>query len=287
MQASKVGTRSMWETWRWGEGLTPPAETKSRQVKQSMHFYSKCANFSTPRSDQFDEALANETVYNLIAMADNIYYLCVECERKFPKSWEGKLSVLNGLEVDKCLGHTMHGHLDKVTDAHKLIVRAAKDQGFHKAMVLEQDIVVNEKSNMLDEEALANFIDNGEWKLLRFGHYYCLNCKQCENHKKGCPRLDQIGRCSEKCLCGRESLSRDVCTIASGCDMRSSHAYMVKSTLPDDFFEIDGIIDLQVMSSFKQSFIVPALLYQGDFHYRFQLDAEAKYQAHCMAGNDS
>jgi hypothetical protein len=157
---------------------------------------------------------------------------------------------------------------------HKLVVWAAKDQGLRTAMVLEEDFVlpdINTRSYInIDYNALDDFIRRGSWEFLRFGmmpwNYTAAD-----------------GSCKPQCACVQEPLSKDVCTPAIGCDIRSAVAYMVslRDSIVDSFLKHTGVIDYFILQSFKQSFVVPATIHQSSGWYIREVQNDASYRALC------
>jgi len=212
-------------------------------------------------------------------LADHIYFVCVQCgARKFPKSWKGKISIVDGVEGDKCLQQQSLKKYWKVTTLHKMIAWAGKANNFRTVMVLEEDFSLPEaqhRSNDIDHTALAQFINSDTWDFLRFGHLPWNFLDENDNTT-----------CKKQCLCTRESLSRDVCTPAIGCDIRSSAAYMIalREPIVNKFLESEGVIDHYILQHFKQAFVVPAMMHQNKQWYHAEVTRDASFREHCLRG---
>lgn len=274
------GHRSLWEQWRWGtenmsEFLEDAKTNETLRINETV--LKICADETlavhTPGLDQFDKALDSEVAFKLISLASHIYVLCIECGRKFPGSWKEKLSIVNVTEADKCWPNETF-RLHRVTYTHQLVVQLAKAHKFRAVMILEQDFTLPKDgvtaSNMLDRAALTDFIIKGQWNVLRFDYLpWAIFTKELT--------------CKQECQCAKEALCRDVCIVASGCDMRSSAAYMIHESIFNQFLALNGTIDFHVLQSFEQSYIVPPLLYQTNY-YDWEVTHFNEYRNHCMVG---
>jgi len=293
MQSGNRFTSPSWEQWRYGVDILGSRmpngdahEGASKVSHEQPHTYHhggavnvaqfmECARFSSPSPNQFSEELDLEMTYQPMLLADRIFCLCVQCELpKFPRNWAGKVSMLDVIEADTCLGQQSLSHYRKATTMHKLVVWSAKDQGLRTAMVLEQDFVLPDSNTRsyihIDYNALGAFIRNGSWDFLRFGF---MPWKY----------TTADGRCNTQCACVQETLSKDVCTPGIGCDIRSAVAYMVaiREPIVDSFLQAPGVIDYFILQSFKQSYVVPAIIHQSSGWYVREVHNDASFRALC------
>jgi hypothetical protein len=280
MQGNNWDIAPTWEQWRRGFDSMP--EILSARFDTSA--FPRCARFSNPSPTQFDGTLDDELTYKHMLNADHIYFLCVQCDqRKFPLSWTGKISMLDGIELDTCLKQDARQAMRatmmamRATMMHKLVIWAAKEQHHRTIMVLEEDFTLPEPSHRnpnLNHTALDEFINSGSWDFLRFGHMPIPAYVQRDDH------------CLEECFCVRESLSMDVCTPPIGCDIRSSVAYMVaiRGSIVDDILNAPGIIDYFILQDLKQSYIVPGMIHQRKQYYAMEVANERVFMEHCLRG---
>jgi len=293
MQSGNRVTSPTWEQWRWeldtlGSTMrTEDARSRRRRRRVeperpvNVTQFKECAHFSSPSRNQLSEQLDLEMIYQPMLLADHIYCLCVQCDLpKFPRNWAGKVSMLDVIEADKCLEQQNLSHSRKATTMHKLVVWAAKAQGFRTAMVLEQDFVLPDSKTRayihIDYKALDTFILRGSWDFLRFGFMpWKYEAKD--------------GGCKPECFCVREPLSKDVCTTEIGCDVRSAVAYMVAVRQPivDSFLNSTGVVDMFILQGFKQSYVVPAVIHQSSGYYVTEVQNDASYRAICWKGKQT
>jgi hypothetical protein len=269
--------RPTWEQWRRESGRLEDEnlENTAESARTNTAGFKECARFSRPSVDQFDVSLNYERIYEHMLIADHIYFLCVQCDHvKFPMRWRGKISMVDGLQVDDCLQQQGRHHYEKATSIHKLVLWAAKEQRLRTAMVMEEDFTLPDmqhRSQSLNHTALKVFINTGSWDILRFGH---------------APGsiLDNDGKCKEQCLCVKEKLSADVCTTSMGCDIYSSVAYMVatRGSIVDQILEQPGTIDNEVFHTFKHSYVVPAIIHQSGKWESLEVEQVASFREHCL-----
>jgi hypothetical protein len=275
-------SRPTWEQWRWASGWLDDKmfNDAAQSRRTSSAGFKECAHFSSPSANQFDTSLDLDVTYQKMSIADHIYFLCVQCDKKmFPMRWQGKVSMLDGLQADECLQQQNVLHYYKVTAMHKMVLWAAKEQHLRTAMVIEEDFTLpymQHRNMNLNNTGLEEFINTGSWDFLRFGHMPFMRRV-----------LDNDGKCQEQCLCVKEEMSADVCTTATGCDIRSSVAYMVaiRESLVDQFLEQTGVVDTNIFRAFKQSYIVPAIIHQSSekWYYR-EVAEDASFREHCLRG---
>jgi len=276
-QEGKLHAGPTWEGWRREPDDMLKVDTSTEAASVNVSLFKTCANFSSPSQNQFSATLDLDKTHQLMLLADHIYCLCVQCDfPTFPSSWAGKVSMLDVLQADTCLEQQNLDHYNKATTMHKLVIWAAKDQNHRTAMVLEEDFVLPDSTTAAninpDYDALEAFIINDwRWDFLRFGH-------QPYGYISG-------GRCYPQCFCAKDELSNDVCTPVGSCDIRSTVAYMVaiRESIVDGVLNASGWIDKFIMQSFKNSYIVPAIIYQNG-KLEEETMRDSSFREHCLTG---
>lgn len=275
------GNRTSWNEWRWSNAERMGAQSRPNRRPGILldKAAQKCANIAhalVPASIKFDETLDNETAYYSASLADHIYVLCKQCDRTFPSNWKGKVTYVPATDADDCLDSGRMLHDEKVTRAHKLIVWAARNLKFRKILVLEEDFVLAPSTGLkaTTSQALMEFIEAGEWDLLRLGYIA----------RDVFVQSGQKRQCKPSCSCTVDVSCGDVCTTAPGCDLRSSVAYMIKEHLFEDFLAAQGVIDLGILQSFKQYYLIPPLFHQGGEKFAVGTELDKDFTASCVHG---
>jgi hypothetical protein len=273
MKQSELGANHKWLEWRSSDYREQPKHlhyNSDCHTRKSLYIPAEdrdgrldaCASITyatAPPPAQFDHTLDDEIVYKMIAQADHIYILCIECTRELPNSWQGKVSLVNGHKVDECM------HVESfessntakstgATISHKLIVWGAKLQGHRKIAVLEEDFQLTQsgartfEENEDEKSALTDFAKNGIWSVLRLEYFpFAL--------------YPDLVQCPTSCLCKKHS--EHACELTATCDLRGTVAYMMQNATFDDFLQMQGIIDCQPIQAMKSQFVlVPSLLTQ-------------------------
>ena len=257
----------------WGEtrGLSP-------DVTQPYLGLPGCKSaFTVPAEGPSDKY--SPTFEKLVSMAEQVYVLCVDCgEVSVPSSWRDKVLLVDGKRIDDCVKDHHMDHWHRATFSHAIAVSHARARGFGNVAVVEDDarsdftVVFSDAdyedfATLLKQPARGNFIRLG-WRP------YALETAIGD----GCPR---------QCRC-EEVVGARTCAIAgSGCDLRSSDAYLVARGAYNSYIHRLqlGVVDFDVLQSFDKMVLVnPMVSYQEklDITMDSQRDLQAAFRHKCV-----
>ena len=212
-------------------------------------------------------------------MAEQVYVLCVDCgEVSVPSSWRDKVLLVDGKRIDDCVKDHHMDHWHRATFSHAIAVSHARARGFGNVAVVEDDarsdftVVFSDA----DYEDFATLLRQpARWNFIRLGwRPYALETAIGD----GCPR---------QCRC-EEVVGARTCAIAgSGCDLRSSDAYLVARGAYNSYIHRLqlGVVDFDVLQSFDKMVLVnPMVSYQEklDITMDSQRDLQAAFRHKCV-----
>ena len=260
--------------------------------------------FSVPReapSDRFSFPFTT-----LVSFADVVYLLCVECDGVVaPPAWRGKVLLVNGKIIDECVKDGDLDHWHRASFSHAVAVAHAALHGHNVAAVVEDDARSDFTVRFDDDEFarlrqlvrpdLTRASSEGSadtnptnaqwsWNFLRFGYRpYQME----EAAARGGAAYAEA--CPEQCACERTSAHS--CLISqSGCDLRSSEAYLINRGAYEDFTHRlqGGVVDYDVLQSFPKMMVLsPMVSYQEnlDISMDAQRDLQRKFRRACTQGD--
>lgn len=237
----------------------------------------RCRNeaMSIPDDSQFDAVGEDSVHWNLMSMANHIYMLCTNCTQiRLPNQWKGKISLVDAIKTDECLGSKTEEHNRRITVAHKLLLADAKANNYTSAAIVEDDYQVTPYSNWTsaDHDAFTKFFQEGEWESIRPAWRWYAPVYGTATAKT----------CTKECECSTEAANERLCTIKPGCkDVTSSVAYIVRNTGYDKMLNAGGCIDNQVMGMLKSTLVRPPLIWQPSTSKRDQ-ETEKNFNDHCV-----
>ena len=202
------------------------------------------------------------TLIHLLPYADMTYIVCTKfCDMPIPEELRGKVLMVNGYEIDKCLQLEQQSHWVKASLSHGAAIAHAKANNFDRAAVLEEDTTSGPNPyvwQMGNYQELNNFLsgaDGENWNVIRLGY-------RPVQHEHG------ETMCSESCKC--EDVGSVLCYMrSSGCELHSSDAYILRSTQFDWMLRsvaVGTIIDYGLLEAIPGQLIVtPQVNYQTSF----------------------
>ena len=265
--------------------------------------------FSVPREASSDRFSLPFTT--LASFADAVYMLCMECDGIVaPSAWRGKVLLVNGKIIDECVKDGDLDHWHRASFSHAVAVAHAALRGRNVVAVVEDDARSDFTVSFDDDEferlrqlvrpdltrALVSSNDGVDthapmdaahawsWNFLRFGYrpYQMEEAAAAGGvaHPEACP---------EQCACERTSAHS--CLISqSGCDLRSSEAYLINRGAFADFTHRlqGGVVDYDVLQSFPKMMVLsPMVSYQEnlDSSMDAQRDLQRRFGRSCVRGN--
>lgn len=239
--------------------------------------------FATPAEAPSDRH--SYTFQKLVSFADFVYLLCVDCERiTAPAAWRGKVRLVDGRAIDDCMADHDLDHWHRATFSHAVAVADARQRGFAKVAVIEDDsrsdfTVVYGDAEYAAFSALVN--DPDEWNFVRLGWrpFAVEGAAAADPNAAACP---------EKCGCDRTS-AKTCEVMEGGCDVRSSDAYFINRRAYNDYVHRlqQGVVDYDVLPSFPRMHLAsPMLSYQEklDITMDAQRDLSQKFTRVCGRG---
>lgn len=209
---------------------------------------SSASMFSTPSPVQFtSDAPYNGAFAKVTSMTtDHIYVLCVRCQNVvLPRLWSSKVSMLNGLDSDRCLATETRGHNQQATWSHKLIVANAKEMKYRAITVVEEDYAISPTTWSSHEESVfTDFVQKQSWDIIRFGWFFT-----------------EADFCPNRCAC--QTVNEIMCTMQPGCsEMRSSVAYTLALSGFDRFLYAAGNVDVGLFAELRSTIVTPFMVHQ-------------------------
>ena len=255
--------------------------------------------FSVPReapSDRFSFPFTT-----LASFADVVYLLCVECDGVVaPPAWRGKVLLVNGKIIDECVKDGDLDHWHRASFSHAVAVAHAALRGHDVVAVVEDDARSDFTVRFDDDEFVqlrqlvrpdltrasseASVETQWGWNFVRFGY------RPYQMEKAAAlGGAAYAEACPAQCACERTSVHS--CLIAqSGCDLRSSEAYLINRGAFEDFTHRlqGGVVDYDVLQSFpKMMVLLPMVSYQEnlDISMDAQRDLQQKFGRACARGD--
>lgn len=242
----------------------------------------------------------------LASLADQVYLLCVDCDNVVaPAAWRGKVRLVNGRVIDECVKDGDLDHWHRASFSHAVAVAHASANGHDVVAIVEDDARSDFTVNFSDDEydRLERLIrpsyggvsdettagtDNTDskwsWNFLRFGYRPFAIEQANENN----PESKGSSFCPEQCSCTRTS--HNTCLVSqSGCDLRSSEAYLVNRGVFSEFTHRlqGGVVDYDVLQSFDNMMVLtPMVSYQEklDISMDSQRDLQRTFGQVCAQG---
>ena len=209
----------------------------------------------------------------------------MDCERiTAPAAWRGKVRLVDGRAIDDCMADHDLDHWHRATFSHAVAVADARQRGFAKVAVIEDDsrsdfTVVYGDAEYAAFSALVN--DPDEWNFVRLGWrpFAVEGAAAADPNAAACP---------EKCGCDRTS-AKTCEVMEGGCDVRSSDAYFINRRAYNDYVHRlqQGVVDYDVLPSFPRMHLAsPMLSYQEklDITMDAQRDLSQKFTRVCGRG---
>jgi hypothetical protein len=245
--------------------------------------------FSVPREASSDRFSLPFTT--LASFADAVYLLCVECDGVVaPPAWRGKVLLVNGKIIDECVKDSDLDHWHRASFSHAVAVAHAAIRGKDVVAVVEDDARSDFTVQFDDAEfaRLRHIVRPNDkqwtWNFLRFGY----RPYQMEEAAAAAGAAYQEA-CPEQCACERTS-ARSCLISQSGCDLRSSEAYLINRGAFEDFTHRlqGGVVDYDVLQSFPKMMVLsPMVSYQEnlDISMDAQRDLQRKFGRVCARGD--
>lgn len=245
--------------------------------------------FSVPREASSDRFSLPFTT--LASFADAVYLLCVECDGVVaPPAWRGKVLLVNGKIIDECVKDSDLDHWHRASFSHAVAVAHAAIRGKDVVAVVEDDARSDFTVQFDDAEfaRLRHIVRPHDkqwtWNFLRFGY----RPYQMEEAAAAAGAAYQEA-CPEQCACERTS-ARSCLISQSGCDLRSSEAYLINRGAFEDFTHRlhGGVVDYDVLQSFPKMMVLsPMVSYQEnlDISMDAQRDLQRKFGRVCARGD--
>ena len=205
----------------------------------------------------------NDNVDKLLALTDMTYVLAFQnCTTSFKHV---RWACARGEYIDSCMADRfssfVEGHGYATSISHAFIIMHAKLNGYRKISIIEDDV---EFSTTLDAQVVtelrANINGPREWSFVRLGYrpYFLEEQYSSSSREHG----NSVFFCPTECVC--KAIDSTLCHMAeSGCDMRSSHFYMINE---DEFTHIlynlldsgnrHRVIDWFVLQGYKNQLYV-------------------------------
>jgi len=218
-------------------------------------------------------------------LAQHIYILCTGCTTGIPEEWRQKASFVHGFEIDECLKTKGVNHWLKASFSHAHAMMDAKKRGYGVVAIIEEDSITRDgaiREGSTTSETLWHNLGQiqkvmtevPEWQTIRVGYRPMFVDRPWESKSK----VVQGEKCPRECAC--DKVSDFACVMRqTGCDMRSSDFYLVKSSAMDVIVEAiysGTTVDCEAMSQVpNQVFITPQLSYQT--HLDLPLAKQIKY----------
>ena len=276
------------------------------------------------------EVEADTAVNRMIAAAEHVYVLTAQnCASpnvtlRVPKEYAEKTTCVSGRWLDQCTsqatGVWWESHYTRVSMAHGMMIKHAKEHGFRSIAIMEEDATINHdvsihaetESDMVklltedfdDTSSLGRVeLDVDEsgarvpWNLVRPAfrpHIF----EKFEARKQGRGWIEvttgvkEDTTCPSQCKCTNTREGGQLCALAdAGCDLRSSDMYFLHSrayeTLLDMLFigTDETIIDHFVLQNIPKTWILhPSLTVQAhlDISDALQLRVQEAFEQSCV-----
>jgi hypothetical protein len=211
-------------------------------------------------------------IEGFLQIVDHIYVLCVVCTRTLPASLMDKVSYANGYEIDACFGGQGE-RLQKVTNAHQLVLAHARNMGYSNALVLEEDAIFDQETKFDFTPFSALVRDDNTWEVVWLQWEYA-------------PRYYSDGpadSCRGWCTCHTGG-EQNMCTVPSPnkCRMRGTGGYLVSSRAFDEIIASDRTCDSGLLETeVGQIVMFPAIIHQGN-HFESEVESEEDFISHCL-----
>jgi len=249
------GDVTVWKQWRYGEGetdISSDAHTADgaypfQDVESCQHVLKAATPGQVVEKDNCPPGLTSSHNFfsKMLEGVDHVYYLCIGCSTiQIPTTSIGKISLVNGQEIDACLRNSGASHGSKVTAAHKWIIAHARKEGFATVAVMEEDFASDAlcTAPQVHEDDAVFLMHEQDSTLIRLAYWW----------------WGPTTTCPEECICTH--VNSAMCKTHSGCQyLHSSAGYILKAGGFDTFLNATGIIDTTVLGAFPSLLIVPAL----------------------------
>lgn len=204
-----------------------------------------------------------ETLIGLLPYAEQTYVVCSShCDMPIPSELQGKVKMVHGYEVDKCLSLEDQSHWVKASLTHGAAVAHAKAHKLGSLAVLEEDMTAEPAPYVWvqrDYDELNGFLggpDKDTWNAMRLGY-------RPVDHEGPSP----VG-CARQCTC--QAVGTTLCYIKdTQCQLHSSDAYILRSSMYDyvlGMVSVGGVIDFGVLQGVpNQIVITPQITFQTGF----------------------
>ena len=251
--------------------------------------------------------------YRIAGAPEHIYILTTQnCSSpdvnvRVPVEWAEKASCVSGKFLDLCtaqaVGVWYESHYTRVSIAHGMIVKHAKESGFKHITVIEDDTEFNDQIDVKDETVedvmkllagdaaatsalgrvkLEHKDFNGEsidWNVLRPAfrpHLFEKFEARPSSTGTGWVEVTTGVRddivCPVQCHCLNVRMEGQLCMLtSSGCDLRSSDMYILHSRAYDEMLDVlftgtsDTIIDHFVLQNMEHTWLIhPSLTIQNN-----------------------
>ena len=277
----------------------------------------------------FVPAIAGQSMtsnpYRIAGAPEHIYILTTQnCSSpdvnvRVPIDWAEKASCVSGKFLDLCtaqaVGVWYESHYTRVSIAHGMIIKHAKESGFKHITVIEDDTEFNDEIDVKDETVedvmkllagdaaatsalgrvkLEHKDFNGEsidWNVLRPAFRPHLFEKfEARPSQSGVGwvevttgvRDDII--CPVQCHCLNVRMEGQLCMLtSSGCDLRSSDMYILHSRAYDEMLDVlftgtsDTIIDHFVLQNMEHTWLIhPSLTIQNNLDIDNELQRDVQ-----------
>jgi len=313
--------------------LTSVSRRPESRARRQLHLSSltemQCESAFVPARAR--EVEADTAVNRMIAAAEHVYVLTAQdCSSpnvtlRVPKEYAEKTTCVSGRWLDQCTsqatGVWWESHYTRVSMAHGMMIKHAKERGFKTLVIMEEDATINHdvsihaetESDMVklltedfddDTSALGRVeIDVDQegvripWNVVRPAfrpHLF----EKFEARKQGrgwvevTTGVKEDETCPSECKCINTREGGQLCALAgAGCDLRSSDMYFLHSRAYDTLLEMlfvgtdDTIIDHFVLQNIPKTWILhPSLTVQAhlDISNALQLRVQEVFEKTCV-----
>jgi len=227
-----------------------------------------------------------ETLVGLLAYGQMAYVVCTErCDMTIPTQLVGRIKMVDGLAVDKCLTLQDQSHWVRASLSHGAAIAHAKKYGYKQVAILEEDMTAAPAPHPWtddDWQSLNAFLNREkDWRVIRMGY------RPIEHEREG------VVACPSECQC--DAVGPTLCYMRkSECALHASDAYIVRQQDYDYILgavSVGGVIDYGVLQFIpKQLILTPQVSFQTGFtteldrtDVQTQLATGARFHESCMA----
>lgn len=306
-----------------------PEARARRRLHMSSLSEMQCEHAFVPALS--DNRTMDSSVNRIIAAAHHVYVLTSQnCASpnvtlRVPDAYASKATCVSGGVLDRCAamdtGVWWESHYTRVSMAHGMMIKHAKEQKYNNIVVMEEDTTVNHEVNIHpDTEAdmlklLREDFDTetsslgrvqleldehgslASWNVIRPAfrpHLF----EKFETRKQGKGYIEvttgvkDVTRCPSQCACRNTQEGGQLCALsAAGCDLRSSDMYMLHSRAYDLMLPLlfvgtdETIIDHFVLQNIPKTWLLhPSVTIQAhlDISHALQLKVQDEFERKCV-----